>query len=183
MLSILRPQKLELEAIYLGLLSAWRIKLLSRVEYPLKADVLALLEALGLTVSPVLRVAENGTRVTHWTFGAEPRLVEQYRREYEGTAIAGQLPAVVRAEGRYFGYPPCCVEAFIREPYAPNGLTAEEQGLLFHYACPGCRETSRLIPLYQAALAEARDLHKTMFRARRRHTVRGNAAASVPYPA
>jgi len=166
MLDILRPQKLELDALYLGLLAARRIKPLSRLEYPVSPDVLGRLQGLGLVAAPVRQVAQNGARLTHWVLGTDPATIRQYQLEYEGTTIGDSLPGVIRSEARYFGYPPCCAEAFIREPYAPNDLAVEEQALLFHHACPGCQVTPRLLPLYRAALAEARRLHEGLRRSR-----------------
>lgn len=163
---ILDPHRLELDALYLGLLAARRIKPLSRLEYPVSPDVLGRLQRVGLVVAPVGRVAQNGARLTHWILGTDPAVLRQYQHEYEGAVIGKNPPGVIRSEARYFGYPPCCAEAFIRQAYAPNNLAVEEQALLFHHACPGCRVTPALLPLYRAALAEAQRLQEELLRSR-----------------
>lgn len=157
----LSPDRLDEDALfedvlYLGILTAWRVKPLSRLEVPAATAVLERYAEWGLTVAPVIRFARNGARCQQIVFSMEPDLVEAYRAEFDHTRLEGETPAVVRSEARYFGYPPCCAEAFIQTPYAPNDLPVEQQALLFHHACPGCQVTPRLIPFYQAALAEAR---------------------------
>lgn len=152
------PQRLQEDALYLGVLTARGVKPLSRLEYPVGTQVLEALKGLGLTVAPLTRIAQDGTRVTHLILGTDPDLVEQYRADFDGTALV-ETPDVIRLEARYFGYPACCAEAFIRDPRAPNDLPPQEQALLFHRACPGCQETPRLVLLYKSALAQARRLN------------------------
>ncbi len=156
------PEELEEEATYLGVLTAKGLKPLSRLEYAVAPDVLALLRALGLRVVPIRRVAGDGTEVSHWILGMDEGLMEEYKREFDGTPIRSGDPAVIRAEAEYFGYPACCAEAYIRDPHAAGGLTPEEQSLFFHRACPGCEETRRLVPLYRSALEEARRLYREL---------------------
>jgi hypothetical protein len=129
-----------------------------------------LLEGLGLTIAPLTRIAQNGARVTHLVLGTDADLIEQYKADFDGTAILGQTSAIVRLEARYFGFPACCAEAFVRAPYAPNDLAPQEQALLFHHACPGCQETPKLVPLYGSALAKARQLSQN-YQMRQPHTV------------
>jgi hypothetical protein len=38
----------------------------------------------------------------------------------------------------------------------------KDQRLLFHYACPGCEESPKLIPLYQSAFDEAEMLYRKL---------------------
>jgi len=132
------------------------------LEYPVKPDVIHLLEDLGLVIISVIRVAQNGTRITHLILGMEQDLLDQYEAEFDGAVIQPALPWIARSEARYFGFPDCCAEAYIKAPHAPNHLTTEEQSLLFHRACLGCKETPRLIPFYRLALAEARRLHRNL---------------------
>ena len=52
-------------------------------------------------------------------------------------------------EGFLFGYPPCCVNEYIRHPYTQNGFTTEQQKILFHWACKNCEVTPFILPVYQ----------------------------------
>ena len=54
----------------------------------------------------------------------------------------------VRVQGRLFGYPSCCVESYAVRGYARNALSRRDQRILFHWACPGCAVTRRLLPDY-----------------------------------
>ena len=151
---LLERARLEADAIYLGVLTARRIKPLSRLEYPVPPDVLLVLERLSLTLAAVTRITWNGALCIHRVMGTNPAIVRWYVAEFDGTILCRRVPSVVRAEARYFGYPSCCAEAFISKPYAHNHLRWDEQGLLFHHACPTCEETLGLVPLYRAAHAE-----------------------------
>jgi hypothetical protein len=55
----------------------------------------------------------------------------------------------VRFEGYLLGFPPCCVDEYIRRPYAKNGLADEKQKLLFHWTCRNCKITKFLLPAYE----------------------------------
>jgi len=157
-----QSQSFKEEAIYLGVLTSRRVKPLSRLEYPVQEDVLDAFKGLGLTIAPVTRYAQNGTQVTHLILSRDRRLIRQYQIQFDGSVILGELPFVVRVEAKFFGYPACCAEAYINDPYAPNGLCDEVIALLFHYACPGCMQTPRLIPLYNSALAETWQILKRL---------------------
>ncbi|MEJ2150537.1 MAG: hypothetical protein P8Z40_13805 [Chloroflexota bacterium] len=160
--SLSESASLEADALYLAILAARGVKPLSRLEYPVPPDVLLILESLGLALGVVTRVARNGALCTHRVMSLNPGLVRQYLAEFDGALLSGRAPSVVRAEARYFGYPPCCAEAFIAAPYAPNGLPWADQCLLFHHACPACVETPGLLPLYRAAHAEAQALFESL---------------------
>jgi hypothetical protein len=157
---------LETDALYLGLLTAWGVKPLSRLEYPVPPGVLRALEKLGLALGVVRRIARNGALCAHHVMSVDPGLIRRYLAEFDGTSLSRRAPLVVRAEARYFGYPPCCAESFIREPYAPNALPWADQRLLFHHACPACAETPGLVSLYRAAHAEAEVLFESLIRTR-----------------
>jgi hypothetical protein len=154
----LDPCRLEEDALYLGILTTRGLKPLSRLEYPVRDEVLDRLASLGLIVEPVTRFALNGAAVTHLILGRDPSLVARYAAEFGGTVLCGETPAVVIAEAQYFGYPSCCALAYVENRCAPSSLSREEQALLFHRACPGCTVTPALIPPYREALAEARRL-------------------------
>ncbi|GEM_PF-2213431 len=152
----LSPALLEEDAVYLGVLTAWGVKPLSRLEYSVKPWVLTLFRRMALVTASVTRYAANGTPLHHLVFSRDAQLVEQYRAEFDQRKLEGETARLVRREAYYFGYPPCCAEEYICTPDAPNDLPPADQTLLFHRACSGCVVTPRLLPLYRAALAEAK---------------------------
>ena len=158
----LSPARLEEDGIYLGVLTARRVKALGRLEYQIQPDVLQLLADLGLIIDAVARIAQDGTKVSHLMLTMDPDLLERYKADFDGAVIEGETPATIEKEAFYFGYPACCAAAYIKDPYARSHLSGEEQGLLFHRPCPGCQKTPVLIPLYRSALAEATRLHKKL---------------------
>ena len=158
----LNSNDLELDAIYLGVLTARRVKPLSRLEYPVMPWIMDIIKGMGLIVEPVNRFAQNGALVNHWIVGRDRRLIDQYRSDFDGKLLEENTTQVAKLEARYFGYPVCCAEAYVKSPHTPNDLTLKDQQLLFHYACPGCKETPKLIPLYQLALDEAEMLYKKL---------------------
>ena len=143
------------DAIYLGILTARGLKPLSRLEYPVGDAILGWLRSQDLFTAVVTRVARNGARVHHLALSRCADTLSRYCAEFDQQPLRGETPGAIRREAHYFGYPPCCAEAYIRAPHAPNQLTADEQALFYHRACPGCRVTPRLIPAYRAALIEA----------------------------
>ena len=159
MLDWLDPAKLEQDAIYLGVLTARRVKPLSRLEYPISYRLRQLLEELGLQLATITRRAQNGCSITHLVMSLDEALIEAYRAEFDGCIIEGGAPAIIMAEARHFGYPICCADAFGRHGYAPNDLESADQRILFHHACAGCTETPRLLPSYRAAFVEAERLY------------------------
>jgi hypothetical protein len=152
---LLSPARLAADAVYLGILTARGLKPLSRLEYATGDAFLAWLAESRLWTAGVTRPARNGAPARHLVMSGDAAILRRYCDEFDGRPLRGETPAVVRREAHYFGYPACCAEAYLRTPHAPNGLPAEDQALLFHRACPGCRITPRLIPAYRAALAEA----------------------------
>ena len=152
----------EQEAIYLGVLTANKIKPLSRLEYPVQPDVMALLRELGLSISTIARTAKDGEQVTHWILSTEHDLVAQYKTDFDNTPIQEGVASVIRSEADYFGYPVCCAEAYSKDPNAPTDLAVDEQSLLFYRPCRGCLITWRAIPLYRSALKEAKRLYKEL---------------------
>jgi hypothetical protein len=152
----------EQEAIYLGVLTANKIKPLSRLEYPVQPDVMALLKRLGLSISTVVRTAENGKQVIHWILGTEHDLAAQYKTDFDNTPIQDGVASVIKSEASYFGYPACCAEAFIKDPSAPTDLAVDEQSLLFYRPCRRCLVTPRAIPLYRSAMKEAQRLYQEL---------------------
>ena len=158
MVDSLCPERLAEDAVYLGVLTSRGLKPLSRLEYPVECSIVDILSDLGLVVASLTRIARNGTQACHLILGRDANLIDRYRADFDGRLLRGETPGVVRLEACYFGYPACCAEAYINAPHAPNDLACEDQALLFHRACPGCAVTPNLIPLYGAALAEAKTL-------------------------
>ena len=138
----------EDELRYLALLTVEGIKPLSRWEMDLDHGQVRTLERLGLQISTLTRSTEWGRLITHAIFSRQRSLLQKHRSAFSGRAIIFD-PQSVRREGLDFGYPPCCVEAFIEFGYQQNGLTSQEQGILFHWACPNCEHTRMLLSEYR----------------------------------
>lgn len=143
------------DAIYLGILTARGLKPLSRLEHAVDNAYLAWLAQQQLLTAEVTRIAHNGTRVSHLVMSGDAAILDRYCAEFDRQRLRHETPSVIRREAHYFGYPACCAEAYIRRPNAPSDLGAEEQALLFHRPCPGCRITRRLIPAYRTAYRAA----------------------------
>jgi hypothetical protein len=137
------------ELAYLALLTREGIKPLSRWEKPLEDHALELLRELGLLSRRIMRTVKTGKEVTETVFGLSPGYLELYEKRFGGRPIE-KSAAAVRFEGFLFGFPPCCVDQFIRRPYAKNGLDPQRQKILFHWACNGCKITPLLWPAYKA---------------------------------
>ena len=145
----------EFELAYLGLLTHRGLKPLSRWERPIGSAGEAFLGSLGLRTARVERLVQSGRRIEEWVFSRSPGCIEAYRRRREGTPI-DRTAATVRFEGRLFGYPSCCVEAFAAHGYVRNGVRAADQKILFHWACSKCRITPLLVPLYREVHGQCR---------------------------
>ena len=85
------------------------------------------------------------------------QLIDLYLERFDGRA-ADPSPQSRRIEGFLFGYPPCCVEHYIRHGYRDNGLSPEDQRILFHWTCPGCAITPLLLPAYWETYRDCRRL-------------------------
>jgi hypothetical protein len=157
---LLSPRRLAEDAVYLGILTVRDVKPLSRLEYAVAPLILDFLHNLGLLLTPIERVTRNGRTVTHLILGRDRNLIDRYRAEFDTTVLQGETAAMIHAEAQYFGYPECCAAAYSKHPYAPNHLHPEERALLFHTACPGCTVTPALIPQYQSAFIQAKQIYK-----------------------
>jgi len=149
--------RLDFELAYLVLLTRQGLKPLSRWEARLSPEQSDLIQNQGLILDSVVRRTRLGLKRTESIFSLNPRRVALYRQRFHDTSLR-QTPEVVRLEGRLFGYPACCVDAFIREPYGANELAPADQELLFHWACRGCRKTPGLLREYRRIHAECRRL-------------------------
>jgi hypothetical protein len=137
------------ELAYLAVLTLRAIKPLSRWEKALPAHATADLATLRLQVQSVPRRIERG-QIDETIFSMSGDLVGCYEARFRSQPVS-KTPDVVRVEGFLFGYPGCCVEAFLSEPYRTNGLAEHDQRILFHWACPNCSVTPMLLPHYRWA--------------------------------
>ncbi|MHC4740562.1 MAG: hypothetical protein ACYS8Z_01545 [Planctomycetota bacterium] len=142
-------KEVDWELAYLAALTARGVKPLSRWEKPLDDDVPGQLGQLGLLTERIRRTVKTGKEIIETVFSRVTGHIDMYKRRFDGTAI-DKSAATQRFEGFLFGYPPCCIEEYIRRAYAPNNLPEEDQKVLFHWACKGCAITPTLLPAYRA---------------------------------
>jgi hypothetical protein len=121
---------------------------LSRWEKPLNDAGLQLLRQIGLITSQIRRTVKTGKEVTETIFSVSPGYIQLYWQRFADTLV-DKSAATVRFEGFLFGFPPRCVDEFIRHLYIKNTLELQLQKILFHWACPNCKITPTLLPTYQ----------------------------------
>jgi len=146
-------KEIDFELAYLAALTREGLKPLSRWEKSLTDDNLELLQRTGLLTRQVRRTVKTGGEVVETIFSRTPAYIQLYEQAFGNTPI-DKSPQTQRFEGFLFGYPPCCVNQYIRKPYAPNNLTQQQQKILFHWACRDCKVTPELLEAYK----NARDL-------------------------
>ena len=139
---------IDFELAYLALLTRQGLKPLSRWEKPLDDRGLEALQRIALLTKQIQRTVKTGKQVTETIFSISPAYIQLYQQRFADTPI-DKSPAAIRFEGFLFGFPPCCVDQFIRHPYARNDLDPELQKILFHWACKDCKITSALLPSYR----------------------------------
>jgi len=145
---ILALKKIDFELVYLAILTCEGIKPLSRWEKPLDDHGLGLLQQLGLLTRQITRTVKTGAEVIETIFSRSPGYIQLYEQRFGNTPI-DKSAETQQFEGFLFGYPPCCIEQYIRQPYAPNNLPPEDQKILFHWACKDCKITPILLPAYK----------------------------------
>jgi len=143
-------KKIDFELAYLAILTREGIKPLSRWEKPLVDEGLELLQRIDLLTRQVQRTVKTGKEVVETIFSRTPACIRLYEKTFGNTPI-DKSARTQQFEGFLFGYPPCCVNHYIRKPYAPNNLTDREQKILFHWACRDCKVTPTLLPAYKNA--------------------------------
>ncbi|MCU0914961.1 MAG: hypothetical protein MUC88_10405 [Planctomycetes bacterium] len=143
---------LDPELAYLALLTRRGLKPVSRWEKPLAESGLVLLGRMGLIACPIPRTVKTGRQVVETVFGISSAWVRLYERRFAGQPV-DKSSATVRVEGFLFGYPPCCVEQYVRHPYAAGDLPEEDRRVLFHWPCRDCQPTSLLLPVYRQVWA------------------------------
>ncbi len=137
----------DFELAYLAFLTQEGVKPLSRWERPLDGEQIAALEGMGLLTARIERTVRSGKHIVEVVLSRSPGCIRTYEAAFARTPI-DKSAVTQRLEGYLFGYPPCCVEEYIRRPYAANSLPPEDQKILFHWACNGCRITALLLPAY-----------------------------------
>ncbi|MFB0525081.1 MAG: hypothetical protein ACETVZ_06035 [Phycisphaerae bacterium] len=142
-------KEIDFELAYLALLTCEGLKPLSRWEKPLDEQGLKLLLRMGLLTKQIQRKVLTGKLVLETIFSRLPAYIQLYERRFANTAI-DKSAETQRFEGFLFGYPACCVDQYIRQPYAPNNLPAEKQKILFHWACKNCKITPLLLSAYKS---------------------------------
>ncbi|MGB2865893.1 MAG: hypothetical protein WBC05_21350 [Sedimentisphaerales bacterium] len=141
-------KEIDFELAYLAVLTREGLKPLSRWEKSLTDDDLKLLQQIGLLTRQVRRTVKTGKEVVETIFSRMPAYILLYERTFGNTPI-DKSARTQRFEGFLFGYPPCCINHYIRKPYAPNNLTEQQQKILFHWACRDCKVTPALLPAYK----------------------------------
>jgi hypothetical protein len=141
-------KEIDFELAYLALLTREGLKPLSRWEKPLDTGGLELLQQLGLLTKQIRRTVKTGKEIIETIFSRLPGYVSLYEQRFADTPI-DKSAETQRLEGFLLGYPACCVDAYIRRPYAPNGLPEQDQKILFHWACKDCAITPLLLPAYK----------------------------------
>jgi hypothetical protein len=150
-----RIQELDFELAYLVQLTRAGLKPLSRWEKSLAEGSLKILNGVGLKTAKVQRTVRSGRTIRELIFSMSDRQLERYLMHFDHRPV-DRSSHTGRMEGLLFGYPACCVEHFIRKGYAPNGLSPDDQRILFHWACPGCNVTPSLLPHYREIYEDCR---------------------------
>ena len=150
----------DIQLAFLALLTIRRIKPASRWEKPLPPELAGALRDLGLAVLAIRRSTRSGRQVVETLFSLDAGRLEEYAARFDGRPL-DKSRETRRFEGRFLGYPVCCIEAFIASPYTPNQLAEEDQAILFHWACPGCAETPGILEKYRALRDHLDTLGKT----------------------
>ena len=141
-------KEIDFELAYLALLTREVLKPLSRWEKPLDAKGLKLLEEMGLVTRQVRRTVKTGKEVIETIFSTSAGYVQLYEKRF-GDKPIDKSAQTQRLEGFLFGFPPCCVDEYIRHPYIKNGLAPQDQKILFHWACVDCKITALLLGAYK----------------------------------
>ena len=141
-------KEVDFELAFLAMLTREGFKPLSRWEKPLGRDELDILRQTGLLTKQIRRTVKTGKVVIETIFSVSPGYIQLYEKRF-GNIPIDKSAAATRFEGFLFGFPPCCVDKYIEHPYAKNDLAQEDQKILFHWACKGCKITPVLLPAYK----------------------------------
>jgi hypothetical protein len=142
-------KEIDFELAYLAVLTYKGLKPLSRWEQDLANNDLELLHRIGLLTRQVRRSVRSDRKVIDTIFSRAPIYIQLYEQVFANTPV-DKSPRTQLFEGFFFGYPSCCVNEYIRKPFAPNNLSEEQQKILFHWACPDCKVTPSLLPAFKS---------------------------------
>lgn len=141
-------KEIDFELAYLAMLTREGLKPLSRWEKPLDENGLELLRRTGLLIKKIRRTVKTGAEVLETIFSRSSACLELYEQRFANTAV-DKSAETQRFEGFLFGYPPCCIDQYIRRPYSKNDLPENDQKILFHWACDNCEVTPLLLRAYK----------------------------------
>jgi hypothetical protein len=141
-------KEIDFELAYLAILTHEGLKPMSRWEKTLAEGDLELLRQIGLLTKQIDRTVKTGKEVIETIFSRAPIYMQLYEQAFGNTPIDKSARTQL-FEGFLFGYPSCCVNQYIRKPYAPNNLAEQQQKILFHWACRDCKITPLLLPAYK----------------------------------
>ncbi len=141
-------KEIDFELAYLAALTGEGLKPLSRWEKPLNNHGLELLQQMGLLTKQIQRTVKTGKVVPETIFSVSSGYLQLYKKRF-GDQPIDKSAATTRFEGFLFGYPPCCVDEYIRHSYVKNNLESKQQKILFHWACKNCEVTPFILPTYQ----------------------------------
>lgn len=149
----------DFEFYYLVELTKQNIKPLSRWERPLSDKAIKWILNQGLYVDTIPRKTLLNKEVSETIFSNSSHYLNFYNRKFYNTPLRKSVMSQ-RLEGFLFGYPSCCVQQFIKKPYVANSLKKENQELLFHWACPNCRNTPGLLSYYRSVYQQVNDWYE-----------------------
>jgi hypothetical protein len=141
-------KQIDFEVAYLALLTREGLKPLSRWEKPLDDYGLGFLQQMGLLMKQIRRTVKTGKLVVETIFSVSAGYIQLYENRFGNTPI-DKTAATIRFKSFLFGFPPCCIDEYIRHRYAQNAFEPDQQKILFHWACKNCEITPILLPYYQ----------------------------------
>lgn len=143
--SLRRLAAVDFELALLSVLVVEGWKPLARWEHGLPSARRDDLAALGLHSRTITRRTTAGVAVLETVISRDEGLLALHAEVFDATPLRIDA-ALARLEGWLLGFPPCCVASYVAHGYAANGLAPADQAELFHWACPGCTITPRILP-------------------------------------
>ena len=141
-------KSVDFELAYLAMLTREGLKPLSRWQEPLDESAWNALKNMDLSVERIERKLRSGKRFEEKIFGRTAAHLEIYAEHFRDRPV-DKSAETVRLEGFLFGYPPCCIAQYIKQPYAPHEFPMQQQEILCHWSCKGCIITPSLMPHYE----------------------------------